>query len=68
MGNKPEFFDVIIKGNEKGLSMDIDQISWEGKNCVGKLSSFIDSMGTKTNVDKKPEYYQQQPVQVNQRR
>ena len=60
------FKTVTVLINDDG-TMEFDQIGWEGKKCEGELQELIDAMGEEKKVTRKPEYYKDQKVQVQQR-
>lgn len=63
MNKQQKFVDVII--NPDG-SVAIDQIGFEGKSCSGEVEDLVRILGVETQKNKKPEYYKQQKVKINQ--
>lgn len=49
-------------------TISIDQIGFEGKECSGKINDIIKALGDEKKVSKKPEYFQDNEIKINQKR
>jgi len=48
-------------------TVEVDQVGYKGKSCSGGVKDLIDAIGKDTKNVKKPEYYKENEVHINQR-
>ena len=48
--------------------VEVDQIGYEGKNCVNDVKEILNALGREKSVKRKKEYYRDQKVKLNQGR
>ena len=58
---------LTILINEDGTA-EINQSGWKGKTCKGAADEIIKLLGHEKRVDKNPDYYKPQDVEVHQHR
>jgi hypothetical protein len=60
------FKTVKVLINDDG-TVEFDQIGYKGKECQNDIDDLIKAMGEEKSVTKKPEYYKEENVQIQQR-
>ena len=53
--------------NEDG-TIEVDQIGYKGKQCVGDINSILKALGREKKTVRKQEYYDGNAVRISQRR
>lgn len=48
-------------------TIEFDQIGYEGKKCENEIEDLINAMGDEKKTTKKPEYYKDEKVKIQQR-
>lgn len=48
-------------------TIEIDQIGYQGKECQNDIQDLIDAMGEEKKTIRKPEYYKENKVRIQQR-
>ena len=66
--DKPKFLTVnVVIDGANGGTMETDIIGAQGKECEGVLNDLIAAVGDEKKKIKKPEYYKDNKVQIEQR-
>ncbi len=57
---------VTVLINDDG-TMEFDQEGWTGKSCSGEIQDLINALGKEKTMNRKPEYYKDNKVRIQQR-
>lgn len=60
------FKTIKVLINDDG-TVEFDQVGWSGKKCAGDIEKIIKELGVDKTSVKKPEYFKDQQVNIEQR-